>query len=193
MANLIPVPAPIPLPPPFVVPDSELALPSFRVPAWEPVPIYRETIPALNPKPAPEEEEEEEAEVEEGQTEGEPRSNAEIATPDVQVPELPPMPIQDALNTIELPGGIEVPLPPQEVLITAVTTAGAASVVSVGATMAAGNLFKRIVSITKPVIKTVLKKLAKFTGKKPPLTWARQRQLESHLHIRDRKHSRGGS
>ena len=188
MANSIPVPAPIPLPPPFVVPDSELALPSFKVPAWEPVPIYRETIPALNPKPAPEKEAEEEK-----QTESKPRPNAEVAIPDVQTPELPPLPIQETLNTIELPGGIEVPVPPQEVLVTAVTTAGAASVVSVGATMAAGNLFKRIVSIAKPVIKTALKKLAKLTGKKPPLTWARQRQLESHLHIRDRKHSRDGS
>jgi hypothetical protein len=186
MTNIVPIPAPIPMPPPFVVPDSELALPSFKPPEWEPVPIYRDDVPALNPKPAPEEKKPEDS----------PKEGATPSMPEVPAPDLPPLPqipTQETINTIELPGGFEVPVPPKEILVTAVSTAGAASVVSVGATMAATNLFKRVVSIAKPVIKVVLKKIAKLTGKKPPLTWARQRQSELRQHIRDRKHSRGGS
>jgi hypothetical protein len=189
MSNLIPLPAPIPVPPPFLVPDADLALPSFRPPAWEPVPIYRDDVPALNPKPAAEEGKEGEEEQKEEPVQG----SDSAPMPELPTAELPPLPDLPTMDTIELPGGFEVPVPPQEILVTAVTTAGTAAVVSVGATMAATNLFKRIVNIAKPAIKAVLKKVAKLRGKKPPLTWARQRQLELRQHIRDRKHSRGGS
>ena len=140
MSNLVPLPAPIPIPPPFVVPDAELALPSFKPPEWEPVPIYRDDVPALNPKPVPEEKQPEDRPT---------QSVAKPPMPEVPTPELPPLPVQETINTIELPGGFEVPVPPKEILVTAVTTAGAASVVSVGATMVATNLFKRVVSIAK--------------------------------------------
>ena len=41
--------------------------------------------------------------------------------------------------------------------------------------MVAGDLFKRVVQIAKPLIKVVLKKVAKFRKKPPPLSWSRQR------------------
>jgi len=58
--------------------------------------------------------------------------------------------------------------------VTAGTTASIAAVASVGGTLAATAMFKQVVKILNPVIKTVLKKLAKAKGKTLP-TWSRQR------------------
>lgn len=185
MNSPVPIPAPIPLPAPFVVPSVPMELPSFQVPEWEPVPVYREDVPALNPQTAPEEKEPED------KPQREMPSSPPMPTP--PTPELPALPGSEIMNTIELPGGYEVPVPPKEIVVTAVTTAGTAAVVSVGATMAAGRVFEQVVKIAKPIIKTVLKKIAKLTGRKPPQTWARARLAESHQRIRDRKRYRGGS
>ena len=60
------------------------------------------------------------------------------------------------MEFIELPGGFEVPVPPQEIMVTAVTTAGASAVVAVGATLAATRMFEQLVKIFKPLFKTAL-------------------------------------
>ena len=91
------------------------------------------------------------------------------------------------METIEIPiAGIEVPVPPQEILVTAAATAGVSSVTAVAGTLVATNLAKRLTSVFKPTIKLALKKLAKLRGKPPAPTWARQR-LESRQRIKDKR------
>lgn len=187
-----PMPPVIPLPGAFDVPMPKLAPPSFDIPKWEPIPIKPEDIPALDPKAEGKDSNEEEKESEEKseQEKDEQTLNAvqEMMT---YTPPLPPfMPYEEELESqvevVELPGGFEVPVPKQEILVTAVATAGAAAIASVGATMVAGNLFKEVVKIAKPVIKIILKKIANLRGKPPAPTWARQR-LESRQRIKDKK------
>jgi len=203
----IPMPPIIPIPGAFELPMPELAPPSFELPKWEPVPVKQKDIPALNPKPQPEEsspsDEEEEEKVQkklEKRTEA-PSSEILNSVQEMITP-MPPLPLFDyevetliedevqeepesQIETVEILGRFEVPVPKQEIMVTAVTTAGAAAVASVGATMVAGNLFNQIVKIAKPTIKIVLNKIAKLKGKPPAPTWARQR-LGSRLRIKGR-------
>lgn len=186
-----------------------LAPPQLQLPTWEPIPIYREDVPALNPQPEQQKESSKAEDKPDKQKEEPKPEKPEKPEPGIP-PEilnlvdgmrtpLPPLPpftpyepeVESQVETIELPGGFEMPVPKQEIMVTAVTTAGAAAVVSVGATMVAGDLFKRIVSISKPVIKAALKKLAKLRKTAPPQTWARQRRV-SHLHISGRTRWKDG-
>ena len=201
------LPPPMGVPQPAPIPSMPLAPPQLQLPQWEPIPVYRDDIPALNPQPSqqqePAEEEEKEEEEKQEQQEQKPEPGVPQEVLDL-VDEMrtlsPPLPpfipyepeAESQVETIELPGGFEVPVPKQEIMVTAVTTAGAAAVVSVGATMVAGDMFKRIVSIAKPAIKAVLKKLAKLRKTDPPPTWARQR-LGSRLRISGRTRWRDGS
>jgi hypothetical protein len=189
------------------IPSMPLAPPQLQLPQWEPIPVYRDDIPALNPQPEQQQEstEEEKKPDKQGQK-PEPQKPEPGIPPEIldlvdgmrtPTPPLPPFvpyepEVESQVETIELPGGFEMPVPKQEIMITAVSTAGAAAIVSVGATMVAGDLFKRIVSISKPVIKAVLKKLAKLRKTAPPQTWARQRR-GSHLHISGRSRWKDGS
>ena len=69
------------------------------------------------------------------------------------MPELPPEVLK-----IEIPNtDIEVPVPQPEILVTAGTTA----VVSVAATLTATSVFKYLVTLMKPIIKTTWTKLTK--------------------------------
>ena len=202
----IKIPEPVGLPQAVPIPGMPLAVPQLELPKWEPVPIYRNDIPALNPQTSPQEESSEEEKEESKSQQTPPERDPEDGIPaDVldmvdevrfMSPPVQPFPWEDrqaeTVETIELPGGFEVPVPKQEILVTAVSTAGAASVVSVGATMVAGDLFKRIVQIAKPLIKVVLKKVAKFRKKAPPLSWSRQR-LASRQHKSGRIRYRDGS
>lgn len=168
-------------------------MPQYDVPKWETVPVYRDDIPALNPQTSPQGQSNEEEKEQPSFQQDPPNRNPEEGIPDdvldmvdevrLLSPPVDPFPwdqyeVEAQVETIELPGGIEMPVPKQEILVTAVTTAGTAAVVSVGATMVAGDLFKRIVTIAKPAIKAVLKKVAKLRKKDPPLTWSRQRLAE---------------
>ena len=183
----IPLPPVVPIPEAFDLPVPTLAPPTFELPKWEPIPIKPRDIPALNPRPQPQESnpQDEEEEEEEGK-----ESVQQMITP---MPPLPPYDLgvplpeeqESQVETIEVFGKFEVPVPKQEIMVTAVTTAGAAAVASVGATMVAGKLFNQIVKIAKPAIKIVLNKLAKLKGKPPAPTWARQR-LGSRLRIKGR-------
>ena len=66
-------------------------------------------------------------------------------------PKLPPVPSQ--VRYVDVPGtDITVPLPSNEILATATTTA----TVSVVATLTATAVFKRTVSVLKPIIKKLL-------------------------------------
>jgi len=151
------VPTPIPAPVDLRVPSHDLKLPNFQPPTWVPIPVYREDVPDVAPTKTKEKEEEPEA-----------KPVPPIKAPSIDIPE-------GIFNTIEVPVvGIEIPIPPQEILVTAGTTASIAAVASVGGTLAATAMFKQVVKILNPVIKTVLKKVAKAKGKTLP-TWSRQR------------------
>ena len=182
------IPEPVGLPQAVPIPGMPLALPQLELPKWEPVPIYRDDVPALNPQTSPEEESSESEKDKESQEplerkpgEGIPSQVLDLVD-EIHSP-LPPLPpfspyepeVESQVQTIELPGGFEMPVPKQEIMVTAVSTAGAAAIVSVGATMVAGDVFKRVVTIAKPLIKVALKRVAKLRKKTPPLTWARQR------------------
>lgn len=79
--------------------------------------------------------------------------------------------VEPKVARVEVPGTpLEFALPSAEVLTVATVTAGAAAVASVGATLAAQNLTKRL----KPLFQTVLKKIAKAQGK-DQLSFGRQR------------------
>ena len=192
----IPMPPIIPIPEAFNLPVPTLAPPSFELPKWTPIPVRPKDIPALNPPPISQEsvaEEEEEEETKESEEKEEGISRETLNAIQELVVPLPPLPPYDygaevtdsQVETVEIFGKFEVPVPKQEIMVTAVATAGAAAVASVGATMVAGKLFNQIVKIAKPAIKIVLNKLAKLKGKPPAPTWARQR-LGSRLRIKGR-------
>jgi len=76
----------------------------------------------------------------------------------------------EVVNSVALPGGIEVPIPKPEILVAAGTTA----TVSVGATLLATSVFKKCVSALKPAIKQIINRIQRKLGKKP-VSWSRQR------------------
>jgi hypothetical protein len=164
----IPIAPPLPIPPSFEIPKPALSTPAPKVPLWTPIPIYREDLPT--PKPKPKEE-----------PSKPPAKNIldsvdEMITPTPTVPPFEPAVPEPTMDTVEVPfTNFEIPVPPQEIMVTAVTTAGASAVVAVGATLAATRVFEQLVKLLKPIFKTILKKLAKLRGKAPAPTWARQR------------------
>ena len=157
-----------PLPPPIVVPEGfnipapTLSLPDYKHPQWQPVPIYREDVPALKKK---------------DETKSAPAESSSDA-PKQRPPAAPP-PKFEEVRSFTIPViDKEIPVPEPEILVTAVTTAGVSSVTAVGGTLLATSLFKRVVQLAKPVTKIIVKKLAQVRKKPAPLTWARARRLE---------------
>jgi len=188
---------PIPLPPYTELPTPtqfsmpELPPPVVKMPSWVPVPIKPEDViplPNTKTKEKKEKEPERDAQAE--------RLNEvdRMMTPTPQLPNVDiPLPSAE-VRRVEVPfTNLTIPVPKEEIVATAVTTAGAAAVASVGATMVAGKLFSQIVKISKPVIKTVLKKIAKVRGKPAPETWARQQLKESRLRKLGKTDLKGGS
>ena len=192
-----PIPEPIPIPDSFVIPYTNLDLPSFKPPEWVPVPIYREDVPAIQEAEEIKESEKLEEEQEKP-VEANPYKEIDsylrnpVDTSFIQDQE--DLEIEEAQTTtqiVEVPfTDIEIPVPKQEIMITAVTTAGIAATASVGATLAAKQVFDQVVKIANPIIKTILKKLATALGKKAPLTWSRQR-LVSRPRTKGRRGSKG--
>mgnify|MGYP003113039391 FL=1 len=91
-------------------------------------------------------------------------------------PQIPAAAQFKEVTEFTLPGtDISVPVPRQEILSTAVVTAGASSVAAVAGTLVASTLLKRLVSLLKPVMKTGMKRLAKLRGRPAPETFGRQR------------------
>ena len=177
----------IPLPPAPVMPDAvnipfpNMPPPLVEMPTWTPVPIKPEDIIPL-PKTNTQQEKEKQVDKID-------KPNVPVPGSDVTVPSAIP-----EVRQVEIPfTDITIPVPREEIVATAVTTAGAAAVASVGATMVAGKLFSQIVKIAKPIIKAVVKKIAKVRGKPAPETWARQQLKESRLRKLGKTDSKGGS
>ena len=139
----------------------------------------------MNPSTSEPDPEEDEEETKDEQAKDKEASTLEPPeTPDVELPPLPPIPESEMVNQVTIPViGIEVPLPKPEIVTIAVTTAGVAAIASVGGTMVANNLFRQLIKIFKPVIKTVLKKVMKARGKELP-TWSRQRLTQKYQRLK---------
>lgn len=176
----IPIPPAMPLPNAVQFPTPTIAAPTFAAPEWEPVPIYRDDVPALAPKPEAVENKPEPETPKPPPVKDVLDTVQEMITASPPLPPYTPVEPESQIETVELPGGFELPVPKQEIMVTAVATAGAAAVASVGATLAASRVFNQLVKLLKPAIKIALKKLAKLQGKKPAPTWARARLAESH-------------
>ena len=189
----VPLPPTIPLAPKFEIPGPALGMPEPLLPKWEPVPVYKEDVPALAETKEAEEKEEKEDESDELDRGRLLDEVGAMITPTPSIPPWEPQQTESIMETVEVPfTNFEVPVPPKEILVTAVTTAGTAAVVSVGATMAAGKAFEQVTKVAKPAIKFVLKKLASIRGKEPAPTWARARLKESHRNKRGKKVRKGG-
>ena len=160
----IPLPPPIRVPQGFNIPAPSLETPELKLLKWEPVPIYREDIPALTPA-----DESRSSQDDTAQEKSQPQS----------APPTPELPTFDQVRSFTIPViDKEVPVPPTEILVTAVSTATVASAASVAVTMGARSLFEQVLKLAKPVTKGILKKLAKVRHQEPPLTWGRERLLE---------------
>ena len=130
-----------------LLPGPVLALPKGELPSYKPLVVPPSV---LRPPPG----------IEGINTTDEPPGEEEKDTESSDIPlsktTLPPLPPEAQM--IEVPfTDMEVPMPSTIIMTTAVTTA----FISVGATLVATSLFKYIVMVTKPVIKTVWNKLTK--------------------------------
>lgn len=126
------------LPEPLVLPRPVLEVPHIELPSYKPLVIPPE---GLRP-PA-----------------GVKSNSSDKAKPTPAPPPSPPPPIKPPeIRYVEIPAtDIEIPLPTNEIL----ATAGSTAVVSVAAGLAATSIFKKLVSAMKPVIKKVCKKFLK--------------------------------
>ena len=150
------LPRAIELPPRMTLPIPSAPLPSYQ-------PLVLPSAEQLQEMLASEEE------PQENQQEKEKAKPPQRPSP-VQV-ELKKIPIEEEVPQIEettvvtLPGtNVEITVPKAEVLTTAAVSAGVAALASVGATMAAGPVLQNLQKALKPVMKTVLKKLAAIKG-----------------------------
>ena len=189
------------------IPTASFERPTAEIPSYTPlrIPLIPETGKPVQERPpgvAPEEEQNPRSKKEQ------PRERKEDRRESSQPPEVapaipassiplpnPPLPdIEQLLQQVEerleleppspkeittttLPfTDFEVPVPAPEVLV----AAGATSTISVGAALAASQVFERAQSVFKPVIKKTLKIITKLQQKPPPLTWARERALPAN-------------
>ena len=126
------------LPEPLVLPRPVLEVPRAVLPSYKPL-----VVPPADLRPPP-------------GVKGTTPSETKKAKPKPPPPKPPATPPQ--IRYIDVPGtDYEVPLPSNEILVTAGTTA----TVSVAATLTATAIFKRTVSVLKPIIKKLLTKKKK--------------------------------
>ena len=124
------------LPEPPLLPRPVLEVPRATLPTYKPL-----VVPPADLRPPP---------GVKGTTLSE-QKKAEPKPPPPKPPVTPPPPSQ--VRYVDVPGtDITVPLPSNEILATATTTA----TVSVAATLTATAIFKRTVSVLKPIIKKLL-------------------------------------
>tara|TARA_Y100001973_G_C5116934_1_gene290646 strand:- start:201 stop:635 length:435 start_codon:yes stop_codon:yes gene_type:complete len=127
------------LPEAFAMPLPTINMPNADIPSYKPL-----TVPPSDLRPPPGITSEEE--------------DMQEATPSV----LPTIPKIPEIRNISIPGAdFEIPLPSNAILITASSTAA----VSVAATLTATALFKRVVTVMKPVIKQVVSRIQKKFGR----------------------------
>ena len=124
-----------------LLPRPVLEVPRATLPSYKPL-----VVPPADLRPPP---------GVKGTTPSE-QKKAKPKPPPPKPPATPPPPSQ--VRYVDVPGtDYEVPLPSNEILVTAGTTA----TVSVAATLTATAIFKRTVSVLKPIIKKLLTKKKK--------------------------------
>ena len=129
------------LPEPSVLPRPVLEVPRALLPSYKPL-----VVPPADLRPPP---------GVKGTTPSETKKT-KPKPPPPKPPVTPPPPSQ--IRYVDVPGtDYTVPLPSNEILVTAGTTA----TVSVAATLTATAIFKRTVSVLKPLIKKLLTKKKK--------------------------------
>ena len=130
------------LPEPPLLPRPVLEVPRATLPSYKPL-----VVPPNDLRPPP---------GVKGTTPSE-EKKAEKPKPKPPPPPKPP-PIPSQVRYVDVPGtDLTVPLPSNEILATATTTA----TVSVAATLTATAVFKKTVSVLKPIIKKLLTKKKK--------------------------------
>jgi len=177
----------IQVPAPFSLPAPALEMPRAELPFYLPVFIPRaqppDKPPALPALPATLDEPERETQqnLQRLVREALRQAQAEPSAPQVAIPsQALPEPLIAApsgeVTQLVVPGTqLKIPVPKAEILSAAATT----SVISVGATLAATSMFKRLIQVMKPGFKVVVARVQKARGKKLE-TWARQRLRERH-------------
>ena len=129
------------IPEPVKLPVPVLEVPQADIPSYTPL-----VVPPSDLRPPPG------VSAPEEQNEGTPEP-PRAPTPPITLPPMPP-----EVRQIEIPNTeIQIPIPEPAILVTAATTA----TVSVAATLTATAIFKRLVSLMKPIIKKILTKNAK--------------------------------
>ena len=129
-------------------------LPFIRLPEAPPLPrpvleVPRATLPSYKPLVVPPQDLRPPPGIK-GKEEKEEKEEPKPAPPPISIPKPP-----DQIRYTDIPGtDFTVPLPTNEILATATTTA----TVSVAATLTATAVFKRTVSVIKPIIKKLLTK-----------------------------------
>ena len=126
------------IPEPLALPVPILEVPDAHVPSYKPIVVPPSSLrapPGIKGKPL------------EGQQPNKPKPNTPTTPPKAPEVDYVTVPLLDK----------EVPIPSQEILVTAVSTA----TVSVAATLTATAVFKHIVSLAKPIIKTAWTKITK--------------------------------
>ena len=121
-----------------VISAPTLSLPKADIPSYKPLVVPPSALkppPGIKGKPV------------EGKQPNTQQSNTPTPTPKAPEVDYVTVPIIDK----------EVPLPSQEILVTAVSTA----TVSVAATLTATAVFKHLVNLLKPILKTAWTKLTK--------------------------------
>ena len=171
------------IPPPPPLPAPVLELPRAELPSYTPLVIPPAATAGTPPVPLPQTAKPDEPEretqqnlrqlVKEALRQAGAAPSVRRVEPSIQaIPE----PLAAEVTEVVVPGTqLKIPVPKAEILSAAATT----SVISVGATLAATSMFKRLVQIFKPTFKAVAKKIQKLRGK-PVKTWARQRLSERH-------------
>ena len=126
------------LPEPPLLPRPVLEVPRATLPSYKPL-----VVPPNDLRPPPG--------VRGINSDEETKKEEKPKPPTPPIPTPPPVPSQ--VRYVDIPGtDITVPLPSNEILATATTTA----TVSVAATLTATAVFKRTVSVLKPIIKKLL-------------------------------------
>lgn len=128
------------LPEPVPIPSPTLELPEVLIPSYKPLVVPPSDLrPPPGVKPP---------KLQDKLTKEAPK----LPTVPTNIPK-PQLPLE--VQTFDIPGtDYTVPLPSTDILVTAVTTA----TVSVAATLTATAIFKRLVSLMKPIIKKILTK-----------------------------------
>ena len=152
------------LPPALEIPRVTLDQPKALIPSYRPL-----VVPPSDLRPPP-------GVSSEG---GEQKSKEEK-----QKQQTPELSLPKEVTSFTIPfTDYELPVPKQEILVAAGTTAS----VSVVATLTATAVFKRCVQVLKPVITQLVKRIQKKRGK-AVLSWSRQRLAQ-----RRGKYAQGGS